>query len=246
MLVIEYDIWMAVIYYSLNHNKKYIEKFSNSEKISLILTTTVNINKKINYLPLVDSNIRKNIYIDAIKKWLNNTDFNIILVENSGYEFPELEYEKEKYKNNFEIFSFDQKNLKEANYLKNNTSKGAHEFFSIDYAINNSKLIKKSLFVIKITGRYYIPDFKNYINSINIFDYYALRQYITIRCEIVGSRIDYTNYIFDRNIKINNDIVELEWNDRINKLDNNKILTCPFLKIEPTIQGGTSKYIHYL
>jgi hypothetical protein len=246
MLVIEYDIWMGAIYYTLNHNKKYIEKFSNSENISLILTTTVNIDTKINYLNLVDPIIRKNIYIDAIKKWLNNTNFNIILVENSGYEFPELEYEKEKYKNKFEIISFNEQNLEEAKYLKNNSSKGAHEFFSIDYAINNSKLIKNSKFVIKITGRYYIPNFKNFINNINIFDYIALRQFINMKCEIVGSHIDYINYIFDKNTKIEIDFVELEWKNRIDKLDNNKVLNCPLFKIEPTILGSISKKNYYL
>ena len=33
---------------------------------------------------------RKNQYILKIKKWLNQTKFNIVVVENSGYNFNEL------------------------------------------------------------------------------------------------------------------------------------------------------------
>jgi hypothetical protein len=249
LINIEYDIWLTIIYNYSNYNKKYIEKFQNSEQVSIILTTTISINSKINLVHLKDTETRKDIYIYSIKKWLSDTKFNIIIVENSGYLYPELDNEKEKYKDRFEIISFNGNELEEAKYLVNNSSKGAHEFFAIDYALKNSELIKKSKFIIKITGRYYIPDLEDYINSLNIFEYYALHQYIQFycpKCEIVGCRSDYANYIFDKEIKFNNDIVEYEWNHRMNKLDSNKVLTLPLFKIEPTRQGGIPKINYYL
>lgn len=246
IIIYELDIWIHLIYYGYNHNKVFIETNTNSKKVSIILTTTVNINNKIAHLKLTNVEKRKQIYIKTIKKWLTKTLFNIIVIENSGYDFIELTDEKEKYKNRFEVISFDPNKFQEANYLKNNSSKGAHEFFSIDYAIHNSKIIKKTNFVIKITGRYYIDNFEKYINSIeNFFNYYGLRQYFNGYCVIVGSNISHLNYIFNKNIIINNDVVEYEWKDRMDKLDN-KVLTCPLFKIEPVLQGGTKKTMYYL
>ena len=39
--------------------------------------------------------------------------------------------------------------------------KGHHELYAINYAYNNSKIIKTCDYLIKITGRYFIPTFEN-------------------------------------------------------------------------------------
>ena len=207
---------------------------------------TININKNIAYLKLIDVNKRKSIYFNALIRWLNETKFKIIIIENSNYDFKELEIYKKIYPDRFEIISFDQNKLPEATYLNDNSSKGAHEFFSIYYAYKNSKLIPKSKFIIKITGRYFIKKLENFLNSIDIDNYQAIRQHNPYRCELVGSHINNFNYIFNKDIKINNDIVEYEWKNRIEKLDKNFVLVCPVFKIEPTIQGGTNKYIYFI
>ena len=66
--------------------------------IHIILTSTINITKKqvkdtsISVkIKQTDPEERKACYLKAIKYWLDHTDFNITLVENSGYEYSELD-----------------------------------------------------------------------------------------------------------------------------------------------------------
>ena len=132
---------------------------------TIILTSTVNVNLKKIFLSQIDKNERLDTYIKSIKQWLANTNFNIVLVENSGYQFEELQEEKETYKNRFEIISFVEEELEEAQYLTNDNSKGTSEIFSINYAFNHSEIIKNSIFIIKITARYYIPELQEYLSN---------------------------------------------------------------------------------
>ena len=89
-------------------------------KPTIILTTTVTVNYNILWLHQTDCNERKNLYIDRVRKWLQNTKFNIILVENSGYTYEELNNEKIIYKDRFEVITFNEPEILEAKYLKNN------------------------------------------------------------------------------------------------------------------------------
>jgi hypothetical protein len=216
--------------------------------ISIILTSTVNINPLKHYIYQKNMNDRAKTYCNIVKKWLNNTNLNIILVENSGYNFPELSKEKEKYKNRFEIIVFKEIEEKEAEYLKNNTSKGASEMFSINYAFLNSKIIHKSNFIIKITGRYYISSFEKYLNKFNLDNYSCLTQNNRNRCEIVGCHYKYFSYIFYKYLinskKEYDNHVENIWKERTSKLKN--IFVCRHLKIQPTKQGGINNIYEYL
>ena len=62
---------------------------NTENKVSIILTTTVHVTK--NSAFQVDKMERINTYLKSIHLWLKKTDFNIIVVENSGYSFEELE-----------------------------------------------------------------------------------------------------------------------------------------------------------
>ena len=64
-------------------------------EILLILTTTVNVNWKKQYIFQGDKQARIDTYIKSIKQWLEKTKIRICVVENSGYTFPELD----EYKN---------------------------------------------------------------------------------------------------------------------------------------------------
>jgi hypothetical protein len=72
--------------------------------ITIILTTTVNTNVE-NYIFQTDPQERLNTYLKTIKQWLE-TGFNIIVVKNSGYSYEELNNEKDKYKNRFEVIYY--------------------------------------------------------------------------------------------------------------------------------------------
>ena len=166
--------------------------------VCIILTATVNVNFNKFWLVQTDKNDRTAIYIKSVLQWLHNTNFNIILVENSGYQFEELTEEKKLYNHRFEIISFNENELPESQYLINNNSKGESELFSINYAFDNSRLIQHTQpfifqpFIIKITARYYIPELEKYLTSYDLNNYDCLTQNCSDRCEMVGSH--YTRF----------------------------------------------------
>ena len=73
----------------------------------IILTTTVVVQNKC-YLHQTDPMERLNVYIKSIRQWIQ-TPFKIVVVENSGYTFPEF-----KQSNTLEIISFKESMLPEA------------------------------------------------------------------------------------------------------------------------------------
>lgn len=227
-------------------NKNIPPNFINENKITIILTCTVNVDIGKDFLYQICPKERANIYIKSILQWLNYTNFNIIVIENSGYNFEELYTKTEKYNDRFEIITFNENIYEKAQYLKNNKSKGDSEIFSINYAFNNSKLIHSSNFIIKVTGRYFIPTLEDYLHEFNLNEYECLTQNNINRCEMVGCH--YTNFsnIFNINVddinKNNNGYsynghIETLWKYRTSKY---KGLQCKVFQIENTQQGGLS------
>jgi hypothetical protein len=193
-------------------------------------------------------------YVKSIKKWLYETSLNIVVVENSGYQFTEFDYEKELFKDRFEIISYNEYKLEDSTYLIDDYSKGSHELFSINYALSSSNLIYKyeCNFIIKVTGRFYIPELENYLKQHDLSKCKALRQDRHLNSQIVGSHIDSFDLIFDKNCvykpeydKFENDYVEILFKDRIDSLEPETVLNCPVFNIEPTMAGcgGTVKYL---
>jgi hypothetical protein len=209
--------------------------------ISIILTTTVYVTKESSFQ--VNYKDRINTYIKSIRLWLKKTKFNIIVIENSGYYFKELEEELNIYKNRFEIITFKESQTNYSEFQMHLQSKGGLEINSIHYAFNNSKFLSKSLFIIKITGRFFINDFENFINSKDLSKFDCLKQYFNYRCEIVGTNIKNFNIIFDKNLFINNGIydyhVENVYAYRFSLFKN--VLVCPIFNIEPTQRGGLNE-----
>ena len=116
---------------------------------TIILTTTVTVQDKV-YLFQTDKQERAQVYTRKIKQWLYESNFNIVVVENTGYTFEELNEEKEIFKHRFEVISYVESQLEEADFLKGNPYKGASEIFSIEYAYTTSTLCKVADFIIKI------------------------------------------------------------------------------------------------
>lgn len=206
----------------------------------IILTSTVNINYNKCCLVQINSADRLNTYLKSIMQWLEKTNFKIVLVENSGYTYPELEDERNKYKDRFEIISFNESDVIEGHYLKYNNSKGASEIFSIAYAKKYSKIMYDYTFLIKITARFFIPDLERYLNDYDLEKYDCLTQHNPERCEMVGCHYKNFSKIFDLNIKRRDGWVEYEYQDRISKFE--KILVCQPFQIEKTVRGGAPEF----
>ena len=208
--------------------------------ITIILTSTVNVDYNKVYLFQKDPISRKEIYLKSILQWLHKTNFHIIVVDNSGYEYNELDNEKTIYKNRFEVISFKENELEETKYLENKVSKGASEIFSIDYAYRHSTIIHQSNFIIKITCRYFIPELEDYLRVFDLNKWDCLTQNIRNRCEMVGSHYKNFNNIFNINLLNNNNEydgdVENIYQFRTSKFPN--VLICKKFTIELTQRGG--------
>lgn len=116
-------------------NTTLLELYNNyhltlNDKCSIILTVCVN-PQNVTQLKMVDKKERLEIYLKSIKQWLENTNLNIIVVENSNYQFPELQKYKEIYKNRFEIITFDIMKQNDTQEIINSKEKGRFELYSI-------------------------------------------------------------------------------------------------------------------
>lgn len=230
----------------------------NNMNITILLTCTCRVQDNITWLVQRNSSLRRDMYVINIKKWLKNTDFNIVVVENSGYKFNELN----KYvSDRFEIISFDYSEIDKDDQkkLKKMRSKGQHEVYSINYAYNKSKIIKKTEYLFKLTGRYFIPNFISILKKHNYKKYDYIVQHdadqtvlntydgdlLPIgppkRCELVGCQISMAEKLFG--FPLNNDHMEIEM---YNRLSNLSILVLPKMMLDKsTIQGGGYK-MYYL
>jgi hypothetical protein len=225
----------------------------------IILTTTVHVNYNKWFIHQGNSDERRDCYLKAIKQWLEKSSFKICLVENSGYTYPELSEELILYQDRFEFISYNESEMLDLLQLFQNNSKGSSELYAIDYAYKHSKFKPTTDFVIKITGRYFIPDLEPFLIENSLKDrskergFYnssnrimALRQDCNERCELVGSHVDLFSFIFSNNL-CNFDggfhgHVESVYNNRIKVLNPSNVLTCNEFKIEPTIRGGVSSF----
>lgn len=215
---------------------------------TIILTSTINVNPNKSHLFQTDKNSRLETYLKSILQWLNKTNFYLILVENSGYNYDELIHEKEIFKHRFEVITFTENELEEAAYLKNNFSKGASEIFAIDYAFKHSNQIHSSNFIIKITARFFIAELEQYLTNFNLNEYDCLTQKNRKRCEMVGSH--YKNFSTIFNIRLINDNGKLDghieniWESRTSKYNN--VLICKNFKIDTTQRGGVKQCYNYI
>jgi hypothetical protein len=205
--------------------------------ITIFLTCTVYVNYTKWCLYQTDASERIQTYLKSIQQWLKKTNFNIVVVENSGYTFPELDEEKEMYKDRFEVITLDE--TIEPTHLRNSPSKGESEMFSIYYAFKTSKI--RSSFMIKVTGRFFIPELEEYLMQQDLTNYECLTQHDRNRCEMVGCQSTHFSHIFNIELDyIEGYIGHIEdiWKLRTSKYKN---FACKVFDIEPTMRGGVNE-----
>ena len=150
----------------INYNdNQFIQNFDlnkdNYEKEKLI-------NKKINYinnnikhntkvcilLTMYIKDDRKDLYKNITNQWLNNTNFDIFIVNSSGLSLDIIHPRLKQ-------FSFKQN----INFVEKEPS-----FIEIQSILNSLEYFKKDFtnydIIIKITGKYFIPDLENIIKYI--------------------------------------------------------------------------------
>ena len=101
-----------------------------------------------------DTKYRINLYTLQILKWLEKTNFIIVVIESSGYNFPHINHER-LYKFTF-IFK------------RPLNSSSQYEANSILYVLNeikDTKYYNECTHILKVTGRYFLDGIENHLNS---------------------------------------------------------------------------------
>ena len=208
---------------------------------TILLPATVNVQNKA-YLYQIDPRERLESLLHSVRQWLTKTKFNIVLVENSGHTFPELNQEIQDYKERFEIISFNEPII--APELTGNLSKGASELFALHYALRASHILQtKTNFVIKVTGRYFIPELEEYLKDIDLNTYDVITQNNPGCCEMVGCHMKNVDTMFYP-IPINQYgqyEAHLEFVIKFRGEQFTNVLHCKQFPIEPTVRGGFPK-----
>ena len=217
-------------------------------KTTILLTCTVNINPTKSWVFQRHGKDRFETYMKSITQWLTKTNFTIVVVENSGFDFkPLLQEQIREYSHRLEIIGFRESDVAEAAYLKNNDSKGASEVFAIQYALSRSRFMdeQQTNFVIKVTGRFFIPELESYLSQFDLSKYDCLTQNNRSECQMVGSHIKNVAHIFAIHLRNQHNQydghIENIWHYRTSCYPN--IIVCKPFAIEPTQQGGINRMV---
>lgn len=141
--------------------------------VTILLTATVSVGG-MTHTKLVDSNTRRQQYVDAVNYYLNQTKFNVVICNNSGNDFSIFEGETYR-KDRFEYIYY------QGNSFNPCLGKGYGEYDIIKYAMTHSRLLREAKNVIKITGRIIIQNITEIVAFTDMLLLYPKRKmYINI------------------------------------------------------------------
>ena len=127
------------------------------KNVTLLLTACVNPDG-MSFTALQNPIIRKEQYINALLYYINNTELPIVFVENTNSDFSNL----------FQYY-IDNGRLEYLTFMGNNypkcLGKGYGEAEIITYGLNNSRIIRETNYLIKITGRLIVRNINEIANN---------------------------------------------------------------------------------
>jgi hypothetical protein len=146
-------IVLVFILFLINYGK---ETFTGQQNTCILLTSTVYINTTDYKNDYNSPESRLKLYLETINDWLTYTKLPIYIVESSNYSFPE-------FANNprVKIFTFKSDNTIDCKQC----SATPYEAESILKAFNHFGLSKYEN-IIKVTGKYFIPNMETLIKNI--------------------------------------------------------------------------------
>ncbi len=152
----------------------------------LLLTACVNPNG-MSYTALVDVDVRRKQYEDALRWYLETTMLRVVFVENTGYDMSEafIDYIRG---GRLEVLTFS------GNDYDRSLGKGYGEALIIDYGFRNSFFLSEScsdIHVIKVTGRFFCRNINDIIRKYNS----ANTVYSNIGKDDWGGNIAVSNFV---------------------------------------------------
>ena len=175
-------------------------------KICLLLTATVVPQYSSNHLKRREPQLRLNDYIKSLNLWISKGPFTrIVFCENSGYDLTMIQKKILPHQNiNIEFLSYKDTPVEKYGY-------GYSELGLIDYAFDNSNLIKTSDFFVKCTGRLYFPKIDKLLKNISKEDLFHIdaregilfwkNKYIPMQLMLFSNKF-YEQYIYNIRDKI--------------------------------------------
>ena len=200
--------------------------------IVILLTCTVHISNVSN-IRQVDPAEREETYKASIRRWVTETPFRIVTVENSGFAMSPawLGVASDRY----EAISYDARTDPKARI---STSKGIYEVDAINRALQQSVFLSAAPFFVKVTGRFFIPDLYDIFVASNL-NFNAVRQSDANECQVIGCRTGFAAVLFHPDIEGH---VESSYKKRLDTAEHgwtrNSVLVLPPMKIPPTRTGG--------
>jgi len=141
LIILIITLFIIIMFIGVNT----IEAYSKY-KFCILLTTCYN---RENYTD-VEKNEIQNLYINVIYDWLYRTDLPMFVVDSSGYKYPQFSNTR------LRVCSFIYPQSKSSTVAEAN---------SINYALDNCTELSNYDYVIKITGKYYIPNMKGILSK---------------------------------------------------------------------------------
>lgn len=214
------------------------------DKTLLILTSSVYPHNNIYHLYQKDYESRLKTYLSSFGKWILETTFKIIIVDNTNYPYNEL---TNICRDNLLILHYDYNNIElefEHLFLKDCKEKGMHEMYSIYYALSHIPPSWNIEYFFKLTGRYFIPNFDKFVSNIpcdkNIF-----LQYASKKCELYGCTRLFIELLFampndtEKQTILENIICNRTSNQSLRQ----HIYRFPKLDVVPVIKGSRNEII---
>lgn len=129
------------------------------KKFTLLLPSCINTNN-CSFLKRSDPKDREKDHFNAMKKWLEATNFDIVFVENSNADLSFLNPLIDNFKERIETLVYD------GNHYHRGFGKGHGELLAINYAIDHSEKLKSETFIHKVAGRYYLTKIKELLETV--------------------------------------------------------------------------------
>lgn len=140
---------------------RFIKECINMGNRILFMTACINPNGMSN-TALQNVEERKRQYVYAIEYYLSHTDFQILFVENSGYDISSL-FECAISSGRVEMLTY------EGNHFDKGLGKGYGEGLIMRHALSHSKILKDDSIIIKVSGRHIVKNINLIVSLTSMF-----------------------------------------------------------------------------
>lgn len=108
---------------------------------------------------------REQLYKKQIHRWLNDTDYEIFVTESTGRTIPNLLDSPRLHLINFDL-------IKEFGKSTSSSFYESHSFVKFVKFFQETDFYDKTTHILKVTGRYFLPDINKQISVLRNYDVY--------------------------------------------------------------------------